>query len=117
MTLPEAAQALRERRISVRELTLDRLDRIERLNPRINALITITRESALRRADFLDAELARDADHIQERRPLFGIPIVRHKDCVFTAGVHAPPTGRVSSRNSSRTAIRRRSRVWIKPAR
>src|SRR3974390_104259 len=82
MTIESAGEALRSRPISVRELVLDSLHQIERLNPRINALITVTAEAALERADALDREVAAG----QLRGPLHRIPVV-HKDCLYTAGV------------------------------
>jgi aspartyl-tRNA(Asn)/glutamyl-tRNA(Gln) amidotransferase subunit A len=90
MTLQEAREALGTRRISVRELTIETLQRIERLNPHLNALITVTQENALRRADALDAEFFRAVT----RGPLWGIPIV-HKDCLFTAGVRTTAGSRI----------------------
>src|SRR5436853_7535034 len=46
LSLTEAAQLVRHRKISPVELTQACVDRIERLNPRLNALITVTAESA-----------------------------------------------------------------------
>ena len=82
MTIREAARALRERRLSSVELTRLSLDRIERLNPKLNAFLTVTAESALQRARQADAELA--AGH--DRGPLHGIPVA-HKDLFYTRGV------------------------------
>ena len=82
MTIQQAARALRDRHISSLELTRHSLDRIERLNPRLNAFLTVTAESALRRAAQADRELAAGAD----RGPLHGIPIA-HKDLFYTRGV------------------------------
>ena len=82
MTIAEAARALRNRKISSAELTHEALSRIERLNPKLNAFITLTGESALDASRRADAELAAGAD----RGPLHGIPIA-HKDLFFTRGV------------------------------
>ncbi|MDE3158157.1 MAG: amidase, partial [Acidobacteriota bacterium] len=82
MTIREAASALRERRLSSVELARHALERIERLNPKLNAFITLTAESALERARLADAELAAGRD----RGPLHGIPIA-HKDLFYTRGV------------------------------
>src|SRR5258706_3297484 len=49
LTIARAAKALRARELSPLELTESYLRRIERLNPRINAYITVTAERA--RAD------------------------------------------------------------------
>jgi len=82
MTIREAAESLRARRFSSLELTTSALGRIERLNPKLNAFITITAEQALGRARQADRELAAGRD----RGPLHGIPIA-HKDLIATRGV------------------------------
>ncbi len=82
LTLVEAARLLRERRLSSGELTHHCLANIERLNPALNAFITVTAESALQQAKHADAELAAGND----RGPLHGIPIAL-KDLIDVAGV------------------------------
>ncbi len=82
MTILEAGQALRSRRVSCLELTDQCLDQISKLNPRLNAFITVTQESARIQAQRLDHELAQGRD----RGPLHGIPIA-HKDLISTKGV------------------------------
>ena len=81
-TLTEAAEQIRTRKLSPLELTRACLARIERLNPVLNAFITITAESALEQARQGEAEVM--ADHW--RGPLHGIPIGL-KDLLDTAGV------------------------------
>src|ERR1700722_15943221 len=82
MTIAVAAQALRSGQISSVELTRQCLDQIEKLNPVLNAFITVTGESALAHAERLDRELAQGID----RGPLHGIPIA-HKDLMWTRGI------------------------------
>jgi aspartyl-tRNA(Asn)/glutamyl-tRNA(Gln) amidotransferase subunit A len=82
VTIQEAGRALRSRQVSSVELTQHCLDRIARQNPRLNAFITVTGESALAHAQELDRELAAGVD----RGPLHGIPIA-HKDLIRTKGV------------------------------
>jgi len=53
LTLVEAAEQIRTRKISPVELTQQCLDRIERLNPTLNAFITIS--ASARRAAFPSA--------------------------------------------------------------
>jgi aspartyl-tRNA(Asn)/glutamyl-tRNA(Gln) amidotransferase subunit A len=81
-TLTEAAEQIRTRKLSPLELTRACLARIERLNPVLNAFITITAESALEQARQGEAEVM--AGHW--RGPLHGIPIGL-KDLLDTAGV------------------------------
>ena len=82
MTILEAGKLLRSRQISCLELTNRCLDHIGKLNPRLNAFITVTEESARATAQDLDRELASGRD----RGPLHGIPIA-HKDLIWTKGV------------------------------
>lgn len=59
LSATELAEAIRARRISAREATHSVLDRIDEINPRINALVGVHHESALAAADAADAALAR----------------------------------------------------------
>ena len=68
--IPAHAAALRAGEYSAVELAEFFLDRLERFGPRLNAVVTLTRERALREAKAADAELARGVD----RGPLHGIP-------------------------------------------
>ena len=82
LTVAEAAEQIRTRRLSPVELTRDCLARIERLNPTLNAFITVTADQALDAARQAESEIA--AGHY--RGPLHGIPIGL-KDLFDTAGV------------------------------
>jgi aspartyl-tRNA(Asn)/glutamyl-tRNA(Gln) amidotransferase subunit A len=82
VTILEAGQALRSRTVSCLELTDRCLDHIAKLNPRLNAFITVAAESARAQAQALDRELANG----QDRGPFHGIPIA-HKDLISTNGV------------------------------
>ena len=80
-TIAELASRLRRKQVSPVELTRDCLDRIEKLNPTLNAFITVTGESALAEARAAEAEIARG----EWRGPLHGIPIAL-KDLIDAAG-------------------------------
>lgn len=80
--LQRLAADLRARRVSSRELVTESLRKIERLDSKLNAFITVTAEAALREADERDRELASSLD----RGPVHGIPIA-HKDLMRTKGV------------------------------
>jgi len=82
LTLVEAAEQIRTRKISPVELTQQCLDRIERLNPTLTAFITITADQALDAARRAEAEIAAG----NYRGPLHGIPIGL-KDLFDTAGI------------------------------
>jgi aspartyl-tRNA(Asn)/glutamyl-tRNA(Gln) amidotransferase subunit A len=74
-TLVALAAAVRARKISPLEITRDCLARIERLDPRIRAFITVDRTGALARAQALEA----DAMAGRWLGPLHGVPLA-HKD-------------------------------------
>src|ERR1700678_2791670 len=81
-TLQQASEQIRAKKISPVELTRTCLDRIQLLNPRLNAFITVMADQALAQARTLEAEL-----HAGNwRGPLHGIPIGL-KDLFDTAGV------------------------------
>ena len=80
-TIVELAPRLRRKEVSPLELTRACLDRIEKLNPTLNAFITVTAESALAEARAAEIEISRG----EWRGPLHGIPIAL-KDLIDTAG-------------------------------
>jgi aspartyl-tRNA(Asn)/glutamyl-tRNA(Gln) amidotransferase subunit A len=82
ISISEAAELLRRKEISPVDLATACLDRIERLNPVLNAFITVTQEAALAQARVAEDEIQRG----QWRGPLHGIPIGL-KDLIDTAGV------------------------------
>ncbi|HYW45425.1 MAG TPA: amidase [Bryobacteraceae bacterium] len=88
MTIREAADDLRARKVSAGELTAAALHRIERDTH--NTFITVTAEHALRRAREADAELAAGRD----RGPLHGIPIAV-KDLFAMRGVRTTGGSRI----------------------
>ncbi len=81
-TILELAPLLREKKISPVELTHACLGKIEKLNPALNAFITVTTDSALAEARAAEDEIA----HGNWRGPLHGVPIAL-KDLIDTAGV------------------------------
>src|ERR1700675_3407776 len=81
-TICELSRKIRDREISPVELTHHCLVLIEKLNPALNAYITVTAESALDRARFAEREIF-SGDY---RGPVHGIPIGL-KDIIDTAGV------------------------------
>ena len=84
----ELAAAIRDRRISSRELLDLYLDRIERLNPSLNAVVTLDVErarEATRRADDTTAAAGADGHGLG---PLHGLPTTI-KDAIATAGIRS----------------------------
>ncbi len=80
--ISELAQRLRRRDVSPVEITQDCLRRIEKLNPGLNAFITVMSESALAEARRAESEILRG----EWRGPLHGVPVAL-KDLIDTAGV------------------------------
>ena len=66
----ELADAIRRRELSSRELLDHYLARVERLNPALNAVVTLDPDGARRAADAADAALARG----EVVGPLHGVP-------------------------------------------
>lgn len=81
-TLAEAAALLRARTLSPLELTQAYLDRIEQVNPTVNAYLTVTLDRAIADARRATDEMAAGHYH----GPLHGIPIAL-KDLYATAGI------------------------------
>src|SRR6266404_79093 len=81
LSIGELGRSLSSGEISSVELTRLFLARIERLNPALNALITLTAEQALLAAAAADRRRAAG-----EKGPLLGIPLI-HKDIFCTDGV------------------------------
>jgi len=82
MTIVAISDQLRNRELSPVELTRECLSRIERIDPVLNAFITVTGDSALAEARQAEQEIRSG----KWRGPLHGIPIAL-KDLIDTAGV------------------------------
>jgi amidase len=80
----DAAEAIRQRRISCLELTTLVLQRIDRYNPALNAIVNLLRDEALAAARAADEARARGA----ARGPFHGVPITL-KESFEIRGVRA----------------------------
>src|ERR1700752_3410425 len=78
----ELAQLLRKKEFSVREILSAHLAQIERVNPKINAIVTLVAEKALDAADDMDEAIMRG----EIAGPLHGLPTA-HKDLQNTRGI------------------------------
>ncbi|WP_369135824.1 amidase [Modestobacter sp. I12A-02662] len=78
----ELAALVRDGEVSARELLDAHLDRIGRLNPALNAIVTLDAEGARAAADAADAALAAGGPV----GPLHGLPVA-HKDTHATGGM------------------------------
>lgn len=92
LSIREASQLLRRRKISPVELLNATLERIERLNPELNAFITVAAERALEDARRAQREIARG----KNRGPLHGIPLPI-KDNIETQGIRTTAGSKILS--------------------
>jgi len=94
MNATEMADLIRRKKLSARETMDAHLKQIERVNPKVNAIVTLVAEQAI--------ENARKADEAQARGaalgPLHGLPIA-HKDLVETAGIRTTYGSRIFKDN------------------
>ncbi len=82
MSARDLLAAYRKKELSPVDVVKALLDRIEKVNPRLNAFITLMPEEALAAARDAEDKIAKGED----LEPLHGIPLAV-KDNVFTAGI------------------------------
>jgi aspartyl-tRNA(Asn)/glutamyl-tRNA(Gln) amidotransferase subunit A len=82
LTISELSELIRARKVSPVEITRAVLERIEKLNPVLNAYITVTPDLAMKSAREAESEI----QHNRWRGPLHGVPVAV-KDLFDTAGV------------------------------
>ena len=101
LTIAEAAVQLERREISSAELTEAYLARIERLNPAINAYVTVTADRARADAKAADAESrSRQLPGSAARRTI-GLKDLYDTAGIETAGGSRDPQGRVPAKDST----------------
>ncbi|MBM3943413.1 MAG: Asp-tRNA(Asn)/Glu-tRNA(Gln) amidotransferase subunit GatA [SAR202 cluster bacterium] len=91
LTIAEAAPLLRDRQLSPVELTRAYLERIQALDSRLHAYVTLLPEQALAQARSAEAEILRG----HYRGPLHGVPIGL-KDLYDTKGIRTTAMSRVT---------------------
>ena len=82
LSATEQSGLIRSKKISASQLIRAHLDQIERLNPTLNAIITLTAESAMAEAETADKKIAAN----ESLGVLHGLPVA-HKDLFLTKGV------------------------------
>ncbi|MGM0452602.1 MAG: Asp-tRNA(Asn)/Glu-tRNA(Gln) amidotransferase subunit GatA [Thermodesulfobacteriota bacterium] len=80
LTIHEARRLLDQKDISARELTTAVIDRLKAVEPRVEAFLTVTEDTALQQADAADAAIKN-----ANAAPLTGIPLAI-KDLICTKG-------------------------------
>lgn len=82
LTATDMAQGILTKKFSASEIMAAHLAQIERVNPSVNAIVTLIADQAVAQAKAADEALAKG----QELGPLHGLPVV-HKDLLPTKGV------------------------------
>ena len=88
MMISKTLSDFKQKKLSVSELVDSYLKRIDSLNKKLNAFITIDYEGARKRAKDLDELIhhEKDIDQLIKKFPLLGVPIA-HKDIYSTKGI------------------------------
>jgi amidase len=82
LSVVEMARLIRTKKLSAREVLTEHLKQIERVNPKVNAIVTLVSEMAGKAAAKADEMQARGA----KLGPLHGLPVA-HKDLRETRGI------------------------------
>ena len=90
----EMADLIRRKKLSSREVLSAHLKQIERVNPKVNAIVTLVADQAMANARRADESLARGTS----LGPLHGLPVV-HKDLFETAGIRTTFGSRIYKDN------------------
>jgi amidase len=90
LTATELARRLRVKDLSAREVMEAHLAQIARVNPKVNAIVTLLPEQAMEQAKRADEALA----HGEAIGPLHGLPVA-HKDLVQTKGIRTTYGSRI----------------------
>ena len=82
LTIHELAELLKKREVSSVRLTGQFIERIARINPKLNAYLAVTESQALAAAESADARIAKG----ETGPPLLGVPLAV-KDVICTKGI------------------------------
>lgn len=88
LTITDIIEGYKEKKFSVSEVVNSYLERVEKLNPKLNAFITVDSENAKRKAKELDGK--------EIKNPLHGVPY-GIKDMFLTKGVRTTAASKVLS--------------------
>jgi len=89
LTIHEAHELLKNKKLSSVELTRACLERVEEVEPKVKALVTLTVEAAIKQAEEADKRIARG-----DIKPLTGVPVVI-KDVLCTRGIRTTCSSRM----------------------
>src|SRR5678815_2386160 len=82
LSATELVRRIRRKDLSAREVLSAHLRQIERVNPKVNAIVTLVGDQAMEQAKRLDESAARN----KFLGPLHGLPVA-HKDLLETRGI------------------------------
>jgi aspartyl-tRNA(Asn)/glutamyl-tRNA(Gln) amidotransferase subunit A len=96
LTAHELRQRISAGEVTAREVTEATLRRIEALDPRVRAFVTVTADTALAQADSIDArrQATRSTRGAPPLPPLAGVPIAL-KDNFCTAGIRTTCSSKI----------------------
>jgi len=96
----ELAAMIRDKQVSSREVVISHLERIDAVNPKINAVTVTLAESALAAADKADAS--------ESTGPFHGVPftIKENIDCAGSATTMGVPVGTLAASANIRSTAR-----------
>lgn len=89
VTIKQAKEDLKNKKYSSVELTKAYLERIKKVEPKVNSFVTVTEEEALKNAEIADKKIANGED-----LPLLGIPVAM-KDMYLTKGIRTTAGSKV----------------------
>ena len=92
LTLKEAIKGLREKKFTSVELTNSVFSRIDKIEPKIDSFLNLTKEAALKSAEKNDRLFSQD----QKLSPLAGVPMAL-KDIIVTKGIRTTAGSRILS--------------------
>ena len=93
-TIDETQKLLLNKKITAVELVDSYLGNITKLNPELNAILTICEEAAYQKAKKTDSLIGSLGEKIKEEHPLFGV-VVAYKDLFLTKGVRTTAGSKV----------------------
>lgn len=87
-TAAELQDLIHKKEVSIAEITKQAFDRIEKLDPKVDAFLAMNKEQATKQAEEMDKT------PLAERGPLFGLPI-GVKDNIVTEGIETTASSRI----------------------
>jgi aspartyl-tRNA(Asn)/glutamyl-tRNA(Gln) amidotransferase subunit A len=92
LTIHQAHQLLKDKKLSSVELIRDCLKRVKEVEPKVKAFVTVTEELALKQAEEADKRIAKG-----DIKPLTGVPVVI-KDVLCTKGIKTTCSSKMLAR-------------------